>query len=82
MMNVFYDSKFLMTSGRNFLFLTFCLAKVVTPLVTEEVEAVSELAPAPTYCCGLGTVYWIGDIPCNCSHFKLIKDSKLTSLSP
>ena len=62
-MNVFYDSKFLMTSGRNFLFLTFCLAKVVTPLVTEEVEAVSELAPAPTYCCGLGTVYWIGDIP-------------------
>ena len=54
-----------MTSGRNFLFLTFCLAKVVTPLVTEEVEAVSELAPAPapTYCCGLGTVYWIGDIP-------------------
>ena len=66
-MNVFYDSKFLMTSGRNFLFLTFCLAKVDTPLVTEEVEAVSELAPAPapapTYCCGLGTVYWIGDIP-------------------
>ena len=48
-----------MTSGRNFLARTFCLAKLVTE---EEVDPTSEPGP-PVTCWGLDTVYWIGDTP-------------------